>query len=164
MSITGLEAKCIRTAGSIQLIVCNARGLVNAKRELLYCSLCVYHMSTWCHRLWPDLSASFPPNHICILQVIKDWRWEESGSKATSAAVWAKQTGMILTHNHELFICNIINNSIQLDDIRMDQQPLYLHLQQYCGHHMLILIICSCNQIIQLCLHEYLDCHLLQFT
>ena len=40
---------------------------------------CVYHLCTWCHHTWPDLPGLL---HICILQVIKDWRWEWPRNKA----------------------------------------------------------------------------------
>ena len=38
---------------------------------------CVYPQSTWCHQISQAFSL-----HICILQVIKDWRWEWPGNEA----------------------------------------------------------------------------------
>ena len=48
--------------------------------SLLGTAPCVYRLPAWCHHTW----SNFPglPLHNCILQVIKDWRWEQPGNKA----------------------------------------------------------------------------------
>jgi len=84
MSVTGLEAKCIHKAASILFVVCNARGLVNAKLELLWLDTGP-HVSTVCLAdviTHEQISQAFPL-HICILQAIKYWRWEQPGNEAT---------------------------------------------------------------------------------
>jgi len=51
--------------GTISWIHClQHQGLVDAKRKLLqsgYHPPCVYHLSTWCHRTWPNLPGLPPP-------------------------------------------------------------------------------------------------------
>ena len=71
-------------AASILFVVCNTRGLVNAKLELLWLDTAP-HVSTVCLAdviTHEQISQAFPLN-ICILQAIKYWRWEQQGNEAT---------------------------------------------------------------------------------
>ena len=62
----------------------------------VYQTPCVYPLSTWHHHLWPDLSGL--PLHVCILQMIKDWRWEWRGDEANNHGFAPTTCGAFLLH------------------------------------------------------------------
>jgi len=77
------EAKNVLKAAPLQFIVHNAKGLVDTKQGWALPPVClpsVYQMLVAYDQISQALHL-----HICILQVIKEWRWEWPGNSQGTA-------------------------------------------------------------------------------
>ena len=111
LSVWGLEARMLGQQYHLSFTM-PGMYVSTENRDYYFQALppCVYPLSTWCNRMWPNLPGL--PLCNCILQTIKYWRWKWPRNEAM-AKEWRPMYLCRVECWFQLFVHSFLNRTFK---------------------------------------------------